>query len=73
VVKVSVEVCSGAARFVVAVRAESVQRAVSLVRGRYLADDCRVKFSIDPEGFFVKDAAAQAWMIETKPPAGIAA
>jgi hypothetical protein len=65
VVKVSVEVRSGAARCVVAVRAESVQRAVSLVRGRYLADDCRVKFPIDPEGFFMKDAAAQAGMVET--------
>jgi hypothetical protein len=46
---------------------------VSLVRGRYLADACRVKFPIDPEGFFVKDAAAQTGMVETKPPAGIAA
>ena len=48
-VKVSIEVRDGAARFNVAVRAESVQRAVSIVRERYLGRSVRVKFPIDLE------------------------
>jgi SSS family solute:Na+ symporter len=36
-VRVSIEVRNGAARFCVAVRAESIRRAVRLVRGRYPA------------------------------------
>jgi hypothetical protein len=43
-VKVSIEVCTGAAPFDVAVRAQSIERAVSVVMGSY--PDCyvRVKF-----------------------------
>ena len=57
-VKVCVEVRSGAARFSVAVRAESIRRALSLVRERYPKGEAEVKFPIDPEGFFVEDPAA---------------
>ncbi len=59
-VKVSIEVRSGTARFSVGVRAESIQRAVSLVGARYPGGDVRVKFPIEPEDFFVKDLAARA-------------
>ncbi len=62
-VKVSIEVRSGAAYFCVAVRAESIERALSLAQGLYPGGDCRVKFPIDPEGFFVKDCAARAGLI----------
>jgi len=41
-VKVSIRVQSGAARFVVAVQAESVELAVRLVEGRYSASSVRV-------------------------------
>ena len=41
-VKVSIRVQSGAARFDVAVRAESVERAVRLVEERYSASSVRV-------------------------------
>jgi hypothetical protein len=58
VMKVCVEVRSGAARFKVAVRAESIRRALSLVGERYPMGEVQVKFPIDPEGFFVKDPAA---------------
>jgi hypothetical protein len=58
VVKVSIEVRSGAARFSVAVRAESIRRALSLVRERYPKGEAQVKLPIDPEGFFVEDPAA---------------
>lgn len=57
-VKVSIEVRKGAARFKVAVQAESIQRAMSLIEGRFPGGDCRVKFPIDPEGFFAGDGAA---------------
>jgi hypothetical protein len=57
-VKVSVEVCSGAAHFAVGVQAESIQRAVSFVRDRYPKGNVRVKFPIEAESFFVEDAAA---------------
>jgi len=57
-VKVCVEVRSGAARFSVAVRAESIRRALSLVRKRYPMGETEVKFPIDPEGFFVEDPTA---------------
>jgi hypothetical protein len=73
VVKVSIEVGKGAARFTVAVRAESIQRAVSLVEGRYPKGDVRVRFPIDSEGFFVEDHAARAGIVEAGQLAGIAA
>ncbi|MDP8946586.1 MAG: hypothetical protein M3N09_00595 [Actinomycetota bacterium] len=62
-VKVSVEVCSEGAHFDVAVRAESIERAVNLVEGRYPGRDIRVKFPINPEGFFVKDPAARSGVV----------
>jgi hypothetical protein len=63
VVKVSIEVRKGDARFKVAVRAQSIKRAVSLVGRRYPGCEPRVKFPIDPEGFFVNDPAAQAGIV----------
>jgi hypothetical protein len=51
-IKVSVEVREGAALFRVAVKAESISRAVSIVKGRHPGRDVRVVFPIDPERFF---------------------
>jgi hypothetical protein len=62
-VKVSIEVCNGAARFDVAVSAQSIERAVSVVRESYPGCDIRVKFPIDPEGFFVKEPAPRAEIV----------
>jgi hypothetical protein len=59
-VKVSMEVRSGAARFCVAVQAKSIQRAIDLVAGRYPKGAIRVKFPIDAEGFFIEGPAARA-------------
>ncbi len=73
-VKVSIEVISGATRFVeVAVRDESIERADGLVAERYPKGDARVSFPIDPEGFFVEDPAARTWIVEGEQPAAIAA
>jgi hypothetical protein len=50
-VKISIEVRSGAARFDVAVQAESIQRAVSLVQERYSKGSVKAKVQIKPESF----------------------
>jgi hypothetical protein len=63
-IKVAVEVRSGTARFRVGVRAESIQRALSLVGASYPGRSCRVTFPIEPEGFFVKGPATRAGMVE---------
>ena len=63
-VRVSIEVRSGSARFDVTVEAESIQRALSLANAHHLGSDVRVRFPIDPETFFVKDPAATAGLTE---------
>jgi hypothetical protein len=56
-VKVSVEIHSKTTRFVVAVQAESIQRALSILESRYPGNAARVAFPIEPEGFFDSSAA----------------
>ena len=67
-VKISIEVRNGATRFDVAVQAWSIQQAMSFVRERYPNTDVRVRFPIDPEGFFVNEPAARAGLIEREQP-----
>jgi len=62
-VKVSVEVQSGTARFRVTVQAQSVRRALNLVGGRYPEDEVRVEFPIEAEGFFVQKPAGSARIV----------
>ena len=57
-VKVFIEVYSGTARFAVAIKAQSIQQALSIVAARYPSNAARVKFPINPESFFVEDSAA---------------
>ena len=64
-VKVSIEVHSGAVRFGVAVQAKSIQQALSIVAARYPSNAARVKFPIDPESFFAEGFAALAGLIVT--------
>ena len=56
-VKVSIEVHSETARFAVAVQAKCIQRALSIVAARYPGSVARVRFPIDPEGFFLEYSA----------------
>ena len=63
-VKVSVEVRSGTARFRVAVRAESTQRALRLVAGRYPNGAWRVTLPVEVEGLFAEGRGARAGMVE---------
>ena len=67
-VRVSIEVRSGVARFRVGIQSSSIQRAVSLVQRLYSASDVRVIFPIDPEGFFVEDALGAEGLIERGKP-----
>jgi hypothetical protein len=57
IVKVSIEVHSETARFAVAVQAQSIQRALSIVAARYPGSVASVKLPIDPEGFFLEYSA----------------
>jgi hypothetical protein len=57
-VKVSIEVHSGTACFAVAIKAQSIQQALSTVATRHPSSVARVKFPINPESFFVEESAA---------------
>jgi hypothetical protein len=55
-IKISVEVREGADPFRVAVQAESIGRAVSIMEGRHPGRDVRVVFPIEAEEFFLGSA-----------------
>jgi len=57
-VKVSIEVRDGAARFTVDVEAQSIMQALNFVQAQYPGNTAKVKFPIDPESFFIEDSAA---------------
>jgi hypothetical protein len=65
-VKVSVEVRSGAARFRVGVQAPSIREALSLVGGKYPHRGVRVLFPIEPERFFAREPPALAGIVGTE-------
>ena len=56
-IRVSVEMRSGSARFRVSVRAENDRRALGLVDGRYPRGEVRVGFPVEPEGFLVSESS----------------
>ena len=64
-VKVSVEVISGAARFRVGVQAPSIREALSLVGGKYPHREVRVAFPIESERFFVQEPPRLAGIVGT--------
>ena len=55
-VKISVQVSSGTARFRVAIQAESIVRALEIVASQNPGKACEVTFPIDPETFVVEDS-----------------
>jgi hypothetical protein len=67
-VKVTMEVRSGATHFDVAVQAESIKHAVSLLKERYPKVNGRLKFPIKPKSYFVEDVALQAEQIAFEEP-----
>jgi len=57
-IRISVQVSSGTARFRVAVQAESIERALESVVSLHPGKVCEVTFPIDPETLFVEDSVA---------------
>jgi hypothetical protein len=64
-VRISVQVSSGSARFRVMVQAESIERALEIARHHNSTAECRVCFPIDPESFFVEDWVPKLEAVET--------
>ena len=57
-IRISVDVARGAARYRVAVQAQSIERALEIVEGQNPGCQAKVTFPIDPEAYFVRDTAA---------------
>ncbi len=54
-IRISIEVRSGTARFKVSAQAESIEGALEIAKRCNPGKECKVVFPIDPEGFFVED------------------
>ena len=65
-IRITVDIDSGTARYRVAVQAESIQRALELVERMDPGCKSGVAFPIDPESFFVNDPAAKVGPVEQK-------
>jgi hypothetical protein len=63
-VRISVQVSSGSARFRVMVQAESIERALEIARRHNPAAECRVSFPIDPESFFTESSIPGVGTVE---------
>jgi hypothetical protein len=63
-IRISVQVSSGSARFRVAIQAESIERALEIARRHNPAAACQVSFPIDPESFFVQDRVPKLETVE---------
>ena len=57
-IRISVVLTRGPARYRVAVKAQSIRRALEIVEGNYPGRQARVAFPIDPGASFVRDASA---------------
>jgi hypothetical protein len=57
-VRIVVQVRSGAARFSVAVQAESIERALEIAEKQNLGRNCEVTVPLNSEAFFVAGLAA---------------
>jgi hypothetical protein len=54
-IRISVQVSSGAACFRVMIQAESIERALEIAKRHNPGKECRVTFPLDPEAFFVRE------------------
>jgi hypothetical protein len=57
-IKISVQVSSGKARFRATIQAESIERALEIAARQNPGKACEVTFPLDPETFFVDDSGA---------------
>jgi hypothetical protein len=60
VIRITVEVSQGAARFGVEVQAESIKRALEIVESQNPGYAAKVVFPIEPEEFYVEDTIVTA-------------
>jgi hypothetical protein len=65
-VKVSVEVRSGTARFRVSVQAESIRKALGMVKARYPSGEVGVVLPVEPKSFFVDAPPTLAGVLGTE-------
>ena len=63
-VSISVQVSSGAARFKVTVRAESIERALEIAKRHNPGKECQVTFPLDPESYFCDGPVARVEPVE---------
>jgi hypothetical protein len=63
-VRITVQVSSGAARFRVMVQAETIERALEIARRHNPAAECRVSFPIDPESYFTENSIPRVKTVE---------
>ena len=63
-VRITVQVSSGSARFRVMVQAETIERALEIARRHNPAAECEVSFPIDPEAFFATDSTPGVETVE---------
>ena len=54
-VRITMEVSNGAARFSVSVQAESIERALEIVERQNPGRECKVSLPIDTEAYFVEN------------------
>jgi hypothetical protein len=57
-VRIAVQATSGAARFRVAVQAESIERVLEIVKKQYLGRNSEATSPLNPEVFFAAEPAA---------------
>ena len=72
-VRVFIEMESGAACFSLAVQAESIGQALGIAEALYPGAHARVVFPIEPEGFFVEDSGATLGPVGSEVAQGVAA
>ena len=62
-IKISIEVKSGAATFKVAVQAESIEQALKIAKRYNSGKECKVVFPSNPEVFFVEDGLSRGGVV----------
>jgi len=62
-IKISIEVKSGAARFKVASQAESIEQALEMAKRYNPGKECKVVFPTDPADFFVEDDLSRGGVV----------
>jgi hypothetical protein len=72
-IKVVIDVFEGATSSSVIAQAKSLREAVSIAAAVYPNAGVRVRFPIDAEAFFVRDAAARVEMASLERAEGVAA